>query len=85
MLQHKKTIDKNELNKQFQDFFKRIKLRARFKNKENNHFCSKEDRFKTSTTKNWVLTNSHHRTETFIEATHTGAKEKIKKATIKIF
>ena len=41
-----KTINKNTINKQLEDFFRRIKLRAHFKSKKNKNVSSEEDRFK---------------------------------------
>ena len=41
-----KTINKNTINKQLEDFFRQIKLRAHFKSKKNKNVSSEEDRFK---------------------------------------
>ena len=41
-----KTINKNTINKQLEDFFRRVKLRAHFKSKKNKNLSSEEDRFK---------------------------------------
>ena len=38
-----KTINKDTVNKQFEDFFRRIKLRAHFKNNKNKNLSSKKD------------------------------------------
>ena len=72
-----KTINKNTIKKQFEDFFRQIKLRAYFKNKKNKNLSSEEDRFKKPTNKNWIPTNNHHSIGTFIEATHNEIKEKV--------
>ena len=53
-----KTVDKGTINKQYEDFFRQIKLRAYFKNKKNKNFSSEEDRLKKSTNKNWIPTNN---------------------------
>ena len=74
-----KPINKDTINKQFEDFFRRIKLRAYFKNKKNKNLSSEEDRFKKLTNKNWIPTNNHHSIETFIEAKHSEIQEKTKK------
>ena len=41
-----KTINKDTIKKQFEDFFRQIKLRACFKNKKNKNLSSEEDRLK---------------------------------------
>ena len=71
-----KTINKDTVNKQFEDFFRRIKLRAHFKNNKNKNLSSKKDRFKRPTNKNWISINNHHSKETFIEATRSEIQEK---------
>ena len=70
-----KPINKDTVNKQFEDFFRRIKLRAHFKNK-NKNLSSKKDRFKRPTNKNWIPTNNHHSKETFTEAIRNEIQEK---------
>ena len=85
MFRHKKTINKDTINNQFEDFFRRIKLRAYLKNKKNKNLSSEEDRFQKSTNKNWIPTNIHHSIETFIEATPNEIQNKTEKnTTIKI-
>ena len=74
-----KTINEDTINKEFEDFFRRIKLRAHFKNKKNKNLSSKEDRFKKPTNKKWIPTNNHHSVETFIEATRNEIQEIIEK------
>ena len=59
-----KTINKDTINKQFEDFFRLIKLKVYFKNKKNKDLYSEEDRFKKQTNKNWIPTNNHHSIET---------------------
>ena len=71
-----KTINKDTINKQFEDFFRRIKLRAYFKNKKNKNLSSEEDKFKKPANKNWIPTNNQHSIETFIEATRNEIQEK---------
>ena len=51
-----KTINIDTINKQFEHFFRQIKLRAYFKNKKNKNLSSEEDRFKKATNKIWVPT-----------------------------
>ena len=72
-----KTINKDTIKKQFEHFFRQVKLRAYFKNKKNKNLSSEEDRFKKPTNKNWIPTNNHHSIETFIEATRNEIKEKV--------
>ena len=74
-----KNINKNTLNKQFEDFPRRIRLRAHFKSKENYNLSTEEDSFKNPTNQNWVPTNHNHSMETFIKATRNEVKEKIEK------
>ena len=74
-----KAINKDTINKQFDDFFRRIKLTAYFKNKKNKNLSSEEDRFKKPTNKNWILTNNHYSIGTFIEATRSEIQEKVEK------
>ena len=74
-----KTINKDTINKQFEDFFRQIKLRAHFKNKKNKNLSSEEDRFKKQTNKNWIPTNNHRSREIFIEATRNEIQEKTEK------
>ena len=73
-----KTINKDTINTQFEDFFSRVKLRAYFKNKKNN-LSSEECIFKKPTNKNWIPTNNHHSIGTFIEATRNEIQEKTEK------
>ena len=72
-----KTINKDTIKKQFEDFFRQIKLRAYFKNKKNLDLSSEEDRLKKPGNKNWIPTNNHQSIETFIEATRNEIKEKV--------
>ena len=74
-----KTINKDTTNKQFEDFFRRIKLRAFFKNKKNTNLSFEEDRFKKQTSKNWIPTNNHHCIDTFTEATRNEIQEVFEK------
>ena len=57
------------LNKELEDFYRRIKLKAYYKNPQNKACFTGEDTFRTSTNKTWVLNNNHLGIETFIEAT----------------
>ena len=72
-----KTINKDTIKKQFEDFFRQTKLRAYFKTKKNKNISSEEDRFKKPTNKNGIPTNNHHSIETFIEATYNETKAKV--------
>ena len=72
-----KTINKDTIKKQFEDFFRQIKLRAYFKNKKNLDLSSEEDRLKKPGNKNWIPTNNHQSIETFIEDTCNEIKEKV--------
>ena len=74
-----KTVNKYTINNQFEDFFRRIKLRAHFKNKKNKNLSSEEDRFKNLTNKNWIPTDNNHSIETFIEKTRNEIQEKTEK------
>ena len=75
-----KSINKDTINKQFEDIFRRTKLRAYLKKiiiiKSS---LLKKDRFKKPTNKNGIHTNNHHNIETFIEATRNEIQDKIKK------
>ena len=75
-----KTTNKDTINKQLEDFFTRIKLRAHFKKNKNKNLSAEEDRFKKPTNKNWIPTNNYHSIETFIEATRNEIQEKTEKA-----
>ena len=57
------------LNNKLEDFYRRIKLKAYFKNPKNKARFTGEDTFRTSTNKTWVLNHNHHDIETFMEAT----------------
>ena len=72
-----KNINKDTIKKQFEGFFRQIKLRAYFKNKKNKNLSSEKDRFKIPTNKNWIPTNKHHNIEAFIEATRNEIQEKL--------
>ena len=79
MFRHKKTINKDTINKQFEDFLRRTKLKVYFKNQKNKNLSSKEGRFIKPTNKNWITTNKHHNIETFIQATRNKIQDKIEK------
>ena len=79
MFWHKKTIIKDTINKQFEDFFRRTKLKAYFQNQKNKNLSSEEDEFKKLTNKNWVTTKKHHNIETFIQAILNEIQDKIEK------
>ena len=62
-----------------EDFYKRIKFKAHFKNPENKVRFTEEDIFRKSINKTWVGNNNHHSIKTFIEATPNEINNKIKK------
>ena len=64
-----------------EDFYRRIKLKAHFKNPENKARFTAEDIFRKPADKTWVLNNNHHGIETFIEATHNEISNEIEKTT----
>ena len=65
------------INKQLENVFRRIKLRACFKNKKNRNLTFEEDRFKKPTKKNWIPPSNHHSIEIFFETTCNEIQEKI--------
>ena len=67
------------LNKELEDFYRRIKLKAHFKNPENKAHFTEEDIFRKPTNKTWVSNNNHHSVETFIEATRNEINNEIEK------
>ena len=69
-----KAINKDTRNKQFEIFFRQIKLRAYFKKKKNKNLSSEEP-----ANKNRIPTNNHHSIETFIEETRNEIQEEMKK------
>ena len=79
MFRHKKTINKDIINKQFEDFLRRTKLKAYFKNQKNKNHSSKKGRFIKPTNKNWITANKHHNIETFLQATRNKIQDKIGK------
>ena len=52
------------LNKELEDFYRRIKLKAHLKNPECKTCFTEEDIFKKPTNKTWVPNDSHHSIET---------------------
>ena len=61
------------------DFYRRIKLKAHFKNSENKNRFTEEEIFRKPTNKTWTPNNNHHSIETFIEATRNEINNKIEK------
>ena len=71
------TFDKNQLNKDLEDVFRLMKLKAYFKD-NNMYNPTTEDRlFKSKTNKNWRPDKNHHTAETYMKATENAlvAKE----------
>ena len=62
-------FNKNQLNKELDDFFRLIKLKAYFKD-NNMYNPTREDQlFKPKTNKNWRPDKNHHNVEKYIETT----------------
>ena len=61
------------------DFYRRIKLKAHFKNSENKNCFTEEEIFRKPTNETWIPNNNHHSIETFIEATRNEINNKIEK------
>ena len=68
------------LNKELEDFYRRIKLKSYFKNPQNKAHFTEEDIFRKSTNRTWIPNNNHHSIETFIEATHNEISNGIEKS-----
>ena len=62
-----------------EDFCRRIKLKAHFKNAENKDRFTEEGIFRKPTNKTCVPNNSHHSLETFIEGTRNEINNEIEK------
>ena len=61
-----------------EDFYRRVTLKAHFKNAENKGRFTKQDIFRKPTNKTWFPNNNHHSIETFIEATRNEINNEIK-------
>ena len=62
-----------------EDFYRRIKLKAHFKNPENKARFTEEGVFRKPTNKTWVPNNNHHSIDTFMEAAHNEINNEIEK------
>ena len=62
-----------------EDFYRRIELKAHFKNPENKAHFTEEDIFRKPTNKTLIPNNNHHSIETFIEATRNESNIEIEK------
>ena len=51
------------LNKELEDFYRRIKLKVHLKNPENKTCFTEKDIFRKSTNKTWIPNNNQHSTE----------------------
>ena len=72
-------FNKNTLNKELEDFYRRIKLKAHFKNPPKKAPFTDEDIFRKPTNKTCVPNNNHHCIEIFIEATRNEINNEIEK------
>ena len=63
-----KLYNKNELDADLNDFFRRIKLKAYFKDTPNNKNDDESRLFKKNKNKKWNLPNNHHAMNTYVEA-----------------
>ena len=73
------SFSKTRLNKELEDFYRLIKLKAHFKNAENKDRFSEEDIFRKAIKKSWIPNNNYHSIGTFIEATRNEINNEIKK------
>ena len=72
-------FSKATLNKELEDFYRCIKLKAHFKNAENKDRFTEEDIFRKCTNKTWFPNSNHHSIQIFIEATRNEINNEIKK------
>ena len=72
MQQYFKKTNFNEIN----GFYRRIKLKAHFKEQTNNT-KTEEDIFRKPTDKTWIPPKNHHTIETFMEAANNEIKKEI--------
>ena len=63
-----KVYNKNELDADLNDFFRRIKLKAYFKDTPNNKNDDENRLFKQNKNKKWTPPNNHHTINTYVEA-----------------
>ena len=57
-------FNKTKLNKELEDFYKHIKVKAHLKNPENKSRSTEEDIFRKPANKTWFSNNNHHSIET---------------------
>ena len=62
-------FNKNQLNKEFDDFLRLIKLKAYFKDNNMDNSTTEEQLFKPKTNKKWKPDKNLHTVETYIDAT----------------
>ena len=62
-----KVYNKNELNTDLNDFIRRIKLKAYFKDTPNNKIDDDSRLFEQNKKKQWTLSNNHHKINTYVE------------------
>ena len=62
-------FNKSQLNKELDDFFRLIKLKAYFKDNNMYSPTTEDQLFKPKTNKKWRSDKNHHTVETQIEAT----------------
>ena len=70
-----KVYNKNELDADLNDFFRRIKLKAYFKDTPNNKNHDESRLFKQNKSKKWTPPNNHHTINTSIEAVKKDIKQ----------
>ena len=63
------TFNKNQLNKELDDFFRVIKLKAYLKDNNMYNPIREDQLFKPKTNKKWRPDKNHHTVETYTEAT----------------
>ena len=73
----KTNFSKITLNKELEDFYRCIKLKAHLKNAENKDRFTEEGIFRKWTNKTWFPNNNRHGIETFIEATRNEINNEI--------
>ena len=75
----KNLLTKKTFGKEIDDFQRRIKLKAHFKDTASNQHLTENKIFKKLTSKSWIPTKIHDTVETFIEATNNDIEAEIKK------
>ena len=72
-------FNKTKLNKELEEIFRRIKLKAHFKNAEKNACFTEEAIFRKLTNKTRVPNKNQNSIKTFIKATHNETNNEIEK------